>query len=135
MKREPKTYKNFRYLNLAPSGFNSTFDCSIRAVALALGWSWRKARRKIWRFAYRYGADASDDSLMIFSFLQMHSKVPCTYVQNERKYTASQFAHHFNKGTWVLLGDGHVTCAVDGYVYDNNLGYMSYIPIYAWRVK
>lgn len=134
MAKKKDIYDNYKYYNLAPSGFKATDDCQVRAIATAFGWSYRTARRKVWRYAYRHGADDISDEVTLYAFITEHAKQNVLYVDRIGKHNFSQFAHEYPTGSWILFCEGHMACVKDGVLLDQS-DTRKKMVYYAWRVK
>lgn len=87
-------------------------DCTIRAISLAEGKTWQETHREL---SYLSGKDAIilDDVYFIEPLLDSrYNRVNC------RHMTVGQFANRHSKGIYLLLMNGHITCCIDGVVYD-----------------
>lgn len=108
-------------------------DCSVRAVAKALGIEWEKAYAMLAAEGFERGDMPSSDAvwgavLMDNGFVR-EACAECGY-----GYNAEMFLRDHAVGKYVLAFGGHVAAAEDGDLYDswNSLGET---PIYYYREK
>ena len=109
-------------------------DCSVRAVAKALGISWEEAYALIAANGYAMGDVMSSNSVWGAVLRQngfYRAVIPNTCPDC---YTAEDFARDNPKGVFVLGFGDHVATVVDGDIYDtwdsSNL-----VPVYFWYRK
>lgn len=106
-------------------------DCSVRAVAKALGVSWEDAYYMISDNGYVMGDMPSSDgvwgSVLRQNGFYRHS-IPNSCPDC---YTAEDFAKDHPKGIYVLGFGGHVATIKDGYLYDS-WDSSNEIPQYYW---
>lgn len=104
--------------NPNPTGRNVE-DCSIRAVAKALGISWEDAFALLAKNAYQMG-DLPNANSVIGSVLRMHDfyrkALPNTCPDC---YTVDDFCRDHPRGTFVLFFGNHVATVADGDLYDS----------------
>ncbi len=116
--------------NPNPSG-RRVEDCSIRAIAKALGISWEKAFALVSKNAYLMNDMAHSNSVW-GSVLRQHGfyrrSLPDTCPDC---YTAEDFCRDHPKGTYVLGFGRHVATVIDGDLYDS-WDSSQEIPQYVW---
>lgn len=97
----------------------SVGDCSVRAVAMALGISWEQAFEKITRNAYQMGDMPSSDAVWGSVLRQngFYRKAVPNYCPD--CYTAREFCCDHPYGIYVLGFGGHVATVVNGDLYDS----------------
>lgn len=119
--------------NPNPTGRN-VGDCSIRAVAIALGVDWETAYAMVADNGYRMGDMPSSDSVW-GSVLRQHGfyrkAIPNTCPDC---YTAEEFTEDNPKGTFVLGFGGHVATVINGDLFDS-WDSSQEIPVYVWYRK
>lgn len=119
------------YYNPNPTG-RHVGDCSVRAIAKALGVSWDEAYRLITDQGYIMGDMPSSDSVwgaVLKSRGFYRSIVPNICPQC---YTAEQFCQAHPDGVYVLGFGNHVATAIDGDIYDT-WDSTQEIPVYYWH--
>ena len=93
-------------------------DCSVRAVATALGISWEEAYTLLAAAGYRMGNVISSNEV-ITAVLRQHGfykkAIPNTCPDC---YTIADFCEDHPYGTFVLFTSGHVATVIDGDLYD-----------------
>ena len=103
--------------NPNPTG-RSVGDCSVRAIAKALGVSWEEAYIMICDNGYIMGDMPSSDSVW-GAVLRQHEfyrkSIPNTC---PKCYTAKDFCNDNPFGVYVLGFGGHVATVIDGNIYD-----------------
>ena len=106
-------------------------DCSVRAVAKALGVNWEDAYYMISDNGYVMGDMPSSDgvwgSVLRQNGFYRHS-IPNSCPDC---YTAEDFAKDHPRGIYVLGFGGHVATIKDGYLYDS-WDSSNEIPQYYW---
>lgn len=109
-------------------------DCSIRAVAKALGISWEKAFALISNAAFSMG-DMPHSNSVWGAVLRQHGfyrkNLPDTCPDC---YTAEEFCKDYPKGVYVLGFGRHVATVIDGDLYDA-WDSSKEIPQYFWFKK
>lgn len=120
----------WKYFNPNPAG-RKVGDCSVRAVAAALGVSWEDAYSMITANGFQMGDMPSSDSVW-GSVLRQHGFYRYA-IPNKCPdcYTAEDFAADHPKGVYVLGFGGHVATVIDGVLYDS-WDSSNEIPIYFW---
>ena len=104
----------FQFYNANPRG-KRVNDCTIRAIACATGKKWDDVYRELSEFA-RAQAVMPDEVSYIDEYLERHF----TRVSNEftPKSTVGEFADMRLPGRFVITMNGHITCCIDGTIYD-----------------
>ena len=120
----------WEYYNPSPSGRN-VGDCSIRAVAKALGVDWETAYAMIAAAGYQMN-DVPSSNAVWGSVLRRNgfyrSAIPPTCPDC---YTAEDFAKDHPHGIYVLGFGSHVATVKDGRLYDS-WDSSDEIPQYYW---
>lgn len=93
-------------------------DCSVRAVATALGISWEEAYTLLAAAGYRMGNVISSNEV-ITAVLRQHGfykkAIPDMCPEC---YSIEEFCEDHPHGTFVLFTSGHVATVIDGDLYD-----------------
>jgi hypothetical protein len=123
----------YKFFNPNPCGRN-VGDCSVRAIAKALGLTWEEAYIKIMINGYRMCDMPSSDSVWGsvlrqngFTRQAVSDKVPDCY-------TAEDFLKDHPDGVYVLGFGGHVATAINGDLYDS-WDSSHEIPQFYWEKK
>lgn len=103
-------------------------DCTIRAISLAEGKSWQETYDELSYIAGKNGI-ILDDVDFIEPLLDSRYKRECF---NDR--SIGEFVEAHSHGTYLLTMNGHITCCIDGIVYDT-FNCLDRIIKCAWRVR
>lgn len=120
--------------NPNPTGRSNAGDCSIRAVAKALGISWEKAYTMIAANGYQMGNVPSANEVWGSVLRQngfYRQAIPDTCPDC---YTAEDFCRDYPHGTFVLGFGSHVATVIDGKLYDS-WDSSQEVPQYFWWKK
>ena len=121
------------YYNPSPAGRN-VGDCSVRAVAKALGVDWETAYAMIASAGFLMN-DVMSSNAVWGSVLRrngfMRSSIPQTCPDC---YTAAEFARDHPHGIYVLGFGNHVATVEDGQIYDS-WDSSDEIPQYYWAME
>lgn len=105
----------YKYYNANPLG-RRVNDCTVRAYSLAKDISWDEAYRELSCFA-QAECIMPDDVKYIDNFLI--NRYPRVYNHDiEKKQSVGKFVEQHPSGVYLLTMNGHITCCVDGCVYD-----------------
>lgn len=105
----------YRYFNANPLG-RKVNDCTVRAISLATGKSWDFIYKILSEFA-RKEAVMMDNIKYIDKFLD--SNFLKVYSHNSGyKMTVDEAAKEFNRGVYLITMQNHITCCIDGIIYD-----------------
>lgn len=123
----------WRYFNPNPVARN-VGDCSVRAVAAALGISWEDAYSLMAENGF-YMADMPNSNSVWGSVLRQHGFYK-EIIPNECPdcYTVDDFCIDNPKGVYVLGFGNHVATVIDGDIWDS-WDSRNEIPIYYWYRK
>lgn len=119
------------YLNLNP-GNRIVGDCTIRAIALAMGEDWESIHADLSMVShYLYDMPSSNavwnEYLLLNGFTRHVIPNTCPAC-----YTVRQFTRDYPVGTYILATGSHVVTVIDGNYYDTwDSG--NEVPIYYWR--
>ena len=105
----------YQYYNCNPLN-RQVNDCVVRAVSLAEGRSWDDTYRKLSKLALK-DAIILDDVLFVEKYLNQFYRSICAKCKGIR-LTVGEFANLNPKGTFLITMKGHITCCIDGVVYD-----------------
>ena len=101
----------YKYHNANARG-NFVNDCVVRAISVAQGKSWDETYEELSDIAQRNGI-ILDDVNFIDPLLDSRDERVCF---NE-KYVG-EFAEEHPRGTYLITMNGHITCCIDGVIYD-----------------
>ena len=104
----------FKYYNANPKGRNVN-DCTVRAISLATGRTWDETYRELSHFA-QIQAIMPDDVIYIDEYLANRFPVVCDCEGLE--ITVEEFVRNHPLGIYLITMAGHITCSINGIVYD-----------------
>lgn len=105
----------FLYYNANPLG-NQVNDCTVRAISLATGRTWDNTYEELSTFAQAQGM-MLDEVRYIDEYLDR--KFEKVYGWNEvEKITVGDFMKQNPHGIYLITMAGHITCGMDGCIYD-----------------
>lgn len=105
----------FKYYNANPMG-RLVNDCTVRAFALATDTCWDCAYTALSLFA-QDECIMPDDVKYIDNFLVR--RYPRVYNHDvDEPMTVKDFVYFHPSGTYLITMNGHITCCIDGCVYD-----------------
>lgn len=93
-------------------------DCSVRAVATALGISWEEAYTLLAAAGYRMGNVISSNEVITAVLRQYGFYKETIPDLCPECYTIEEFCEDHPYGTFVLFTSGHVATVIDGDLYD-----------------
>jgi hypothetical protein len=105
----------FQYYNANPQK-KKVDDCTVRAISLATNCSWDKAYIELSEFA-RAQCTMPNDVLYMDDYLERHFEKVCG-CRDKKRITVSDFLKQHNIGVYLITMKGHITCAIDGIIYD-----------------
>lgn len=119
------------YYNCNPLG-RETNDCAIRSISLAEGISWDRCYEKLSAIAQEQGI-LLDDVSFIEPYLNSKYPTICHKCDKKRMFL-KDFLKKYPKGIYLCAMRGHITCVIDGIIYDtwdcsNNMLW------HTWKVK
>lgn len=104
----------FKYYNANPLG-RQVNDCTVRAISLATGLTWDQAFEMLSRVAQEQ-AIMPDEVEYIDKYLKQRYERVCDC--RGRQITVGEFADTHPRGIFLITMSGHITCCIDGCVYD-----------------
>lgn len=104
----------FKYYNANPRQ-RRVNDCTVRAISLATNKTWDETYQELSSFA-RSQAIMPDEVEYIDEYLDRHFKKLCGC--KEDRITVREFVLDNPMGTYLITMSGHITCCIDGYIYD-----------------
>lgn len=105
----------FIYYNANPLGRNVN-DCTVRAISLATNKSWDETYEELSKFAQAQ-AIMVDEVQYIDEYLERHFEKICG-CKNKYKISVGDFVQEYSDGIYLITMNGHITCAIDGHIYD-----------------
>lgn len=105
----------YQYYNNNPLGRHVN-DCSVRAIALATGKSWDQTYQELSNYARKQGITFSEVEFIDQHLSEQYKKY-CTK-QQDKVITIGDFANLKLPGRWLCTMGSHITCVIDGTIYD-----------------
>lgn len=102
---------SYKFYNANAKG-RFTNDCVIRAISLAEDKTWNETYHELSKIAQRNGI-ILDDVNFVEPLLDSRYERICF----EEKYVGEFMEEHPN-GTYLVTMKGHITCVIDGVLYD-----------------
>lgn len=91
-------------------------DCTVRAISLATGRTWDQAYEELSKVAQAQ-AIMPDDVTYIDEYLERRFRKVCG-CKDRIRITVGEFVDTHPQGTYLITMRGHITCAIDGCIYD-----------------
>lgn len=104
----------YTYHNANPRG-RRVNDCTVRAISLATNRSWDETYEELSKFAQAQ-AIMLDEVNYIDEYLSRKCEKICGCKNSD--LTVGDFAKHCYKGRYLITMNGHITCCIDGVIYD-----------------
>lgn len=105
----------FKYHNANPRERHVN-DCTVRAISLATDRSWDTVYRELSHYA-QIQCIMPDDVTYIDDYLE--SNFERIYICRKKcRMTVGEFVEHHPIGTFLITMSGHITCVIDGAIYD-----------------
>lgn len=104
----------FKYYNANPLGRNVN-DCSVRAIACATDRSWYDVYDELSSYA-REKAITFSEVEFINNYLSEKYERFCP--DRNKIHTVQDFLDLQLSGHWLITMSNHITCAIDGILYD-----------------
>lgn len=105
----------YKYYNANPLQ-KRVNDCTVRALSCAKDMSWDEAYNHL-SLTAQEKATMPDDVEYIDEYLNENFKRICGCKGNIR-ITVGEFVDTHPQGTYLITMRGHITCAIDGCIYD-----------------
>lgn len=103
----------FKYYNANPRG-RKVNDCTVRAISLATGTTWDETYEKLCDFAQSQ-AIMPDEVIYINEYLERRYEKVCDC---RNQMTVGDFARLSNHGIYLVTMNGHITCIINGVIWD-----------------
>lgn len=103
----------FKYLNVNPDNQKES-DCVTRAISLASGLPYSVIRKKL----YHTSKLLDCEKLCVCCYRHLLDEVFKFRRLNCDNMTVNDFANKHNPGIFLLRMNGHITCLIDGIIYD-----------------
>ena len=106
---------NWTYHNQNPTK-REVNDCVVRAISLAEGNSWDSTYNKLSEIA-RMNGTLLDDVSFVEPYLDSKYDKVCHLCKNCKK-TVNDICDEYTNGIYLITMKGHITCIIDGVLYD-----------------
>lgn len=87
-------------------------DCVVRAISVAEGKTWDETYEELSKIAQRKGIILDDVNFVEPLLDSRYDRVCYKYL------TVGDFAENNPKGVYLITMNGHITCCIDGIIYD-----------------
>jgi hypothetical protein len=105
----------YQFFNANPLG-RRVNDCTVRAISLATKRSWDETYEQLSKYAQAQGI-LLDEVLYIDEYL--NERYPKIFSKRRgTDLTVEEFVDNHPKGVFLITMNGHITCCVDGCIYD-----------------
>ena len=105
----------YQFFNANPLG-RRVNDCTVRAISLATKRSWDETYEQLSKYAQAQGI-LLDEVLYIDEYL--NERYPKIFSKRRgTDLTVGEFVDNHPKGVFLITMNGHITCCVDGCIYD-----------------
>lgn len=101
----------WKYYNANAKG-KSVNDCVVRAISKAEGKSWDKTYDELSNIAQSEGILLDDVNFVEDYLDKRYRRVP------HHSKTVGEFIKEYKKGTYLITMPGHITCIINGTLYD-----------------
>lgn len=110
---------NFVYRNPHPNGCN-VGDCVKRAFTIVTGEDYREISRQLNRIKRELNAEAYNSDEVWWEFVNRRGWKAETYqaVKGQKRMNGERFCESHPVGKYILVMAGHLSCCVDGTIYD-----------------
>ena len=104
---------SFKYYNNNPLSKEEQ-DCVTRAIALASGYSYAEIQDKLYYTSQLLECEALCICCYhhLIDYVFNYTRLPC------KGYTVGEIVSKYDKCTLLIRIDGHLTCAIDGTLFD-----------------
>ena len=104
----------FKFYNANPLG-RKINDCTVRAISTASGKTWDKVYLELSEYA-RQQCNMIDDVEYIDSYLRENYFEVCGC--KGKNLTVGEFVRYNREGIFLITMRGHITCCINGCIYD-----------------
>ena len=104
----------YEFLNVQPLGRKEE-DCVCRAISLALNEDYYKIQEKLKLVSQLY--ECEELCVCCDKFL-LDDVYDLKRIEHCHGMTIEEFLTQYNKGIYIIRVEGHLTCGIDGILYD-----------------
>lgn len=107
------TKQDFKYYNNNPLSIEEE-DCVTRAITLASGYSYDEIQDKLYYISQLLECEALCVCCYqhLLDYVFNYDRLPC------KGYTVGEIVRKYDKCVLLIRIDGHLTCAINGVIYD-----------------
>lgn len=110
----------YKFLNVHPKGLR-VGDCVKRAITTATGMDYMEVQRELNRCKKITGCSKFNDNKNWKYYVEKElkaKKLSFPAVQGQDRMNGYKFCEEFPKGHYILRMAGHLSCCIDGVIYD-----------------
>ena len=110
----------YQYLNVHPKGLR-VCDCVKRAITTATGMDYMEVQRELNRCKKITGCVKFNDNKNWKYYVEKElktKKLSFQAIQGQPRMNGERFCKAFPKGNYILRMAGHLSCCIDGVIYD-----------------
>ena len=110
----------YEFLNVHPKGLR-VGDCVKRAITTATGMDYMEVQRELNRYKKVSGCSKFNENKNWKGYVEnvLHGqKMSFQAVQGNPRMNGERFCGEFPKGNYILRMAGHLSCCIDGVIYD-----------------
>ena len=109
----------YKFLNLHPKR-KIVRDCVKRAIAGAENRDYMEVQRELNCLKKETHCDCFNNRKNITAYMQKHGYIKLSFpaVKGKPRMNGERFCQAYPKGRYILNMAGHLTCCVDGVIYD-----------------
>ena len=104
----------YKFLNLNPMSMREN-DCVCRAISLGLNLPYYVVQEKLQLIGFLF--DCEQLCVCCYKYL-LDEVYDLERIEEVRGMTVGEFAEYFPKGIYIVRVDSHLTCVIDGTVFD-----------------
>ena len=93
-------------------------DCVVRAYSTALGKNYNETRKELNRQKKELGFDSYKNNNFIKKLFAKYKKISFPAIKGTSRIDGEMFCINYPNGKYILRMAGHLTCCIDGIIYD-----------------
>ena len=107
----------YKFYNAHPKQLRVN-DCVVRAYCTVLGMYYNETRKELNRIKKELGFDSYKNNSFIKKLFSKYEKISFPAIKGTSRMDGEMFCINYPKGKYVLRMAGHLTCCIDGIIYD-----------------